>query len=68
MRLNLVNIVTPDAAKKLIEKAVGNIPVETFGVRIAPPGIPIRLVADNIELFAKKVIPHFAPHGIDETA
>ena len=41
----------------LIKEAVGSISAETYGVRIAPPGVPLQYVAENVELFANKVIP-----------
>ncbi len=58
-RRNLITVVTPDEAVKLIRAAVAEVPLESFGVSIAPPGVPVSEITDNIELFAKKVMPHF---------
>jgi hypothetical protein len=33
--------------------------LESFGISIAPPGLPVSKVTHNIELFAKKVMPYF---------
>lgn len=57
--LRLVNVLTPDDAVKYIEERVAEVPVEMFTLMLSPPGLPLSKVAENIELFAKKVIPHF---------
>jgi alkanesulfonate monooxygenase SsuD/methylene tetrahydromethanopterin reductase-like flavin-dependent oxidoreductase (luciferase family) len=55
----LVSILTPDAMVEKIRSMVGDLPVDTFGLRLAAPGMPPRDVDDHLELFATKVIPHF---------
>jgi hypothetical protein len=59
-KLNLITTLTPEDAVKRIKALVADVLVETFGLRIAPPGVPVAKVAANIELFANKVIPHFS--------
>jgi hypothetical protein len=44
---------------KRIKAMVAEVPLESFGVRIAPPGVPMSKLTENIELFANEVIPHF---------
>jgi probable F420-dependent oxidoreductase len=58
-RRNLITVVTPEEAVKCIKAAIAEVPLESFGLAIAPPGLPVSKVTDNIELFAKKVMPHF---------
>ncbi len=58
-KLNMITIVSPDEAVKMIKALVAEVPVETFGIAIAPPGVPVSKVTENIELFASKVMPHF---------
>jgi hypothetical protein len=58
-RLKLMTVVTPDEAVKMIKALIAEVPVETFGFAIAPPGVPVSKVTENIELFANKVMPHF---------
>ena len=55
----LVNVVTPDAAVKLIKDRTAEVPVETYAMMLSPPGIALGAVQTSLELFAKKVIPHF---------
>ena len=54
-----VNVVTPDAAVKLIRDRTTEVPVEMYTMMLSPPGIAIREVEASLELFAKKVMPHF---------
>jgi alkanesulfonate monooxygenase SsuD/methylene tetrahydromethanopterin reductase-like flavin-dependent oxidoreductase (luciferase family) len=56
----LVSILTPDDMVAKIRSIVGELPVDTFGLRLAAPGMPARDVADHLELFAGKVLPHFS--------
>ncbi len=58
-RLKLMTVVTPEEAVTMIKAVQAEVPAETFGIAIAPPGVPVSQVTDNIELFAKKVMPHF---------
>jgi hypothetical protein len=58
-RLKMLSVVTPEEAVKQIKALVAEVPVETFGIAIAPPGVPVSKVTDNLELFANKVMPHF---------
>jgi len=55
----LVNILTPDEAVALLRQRIAEVPVEMFTMMLSPPGIPLSKIAEHIELFAKKVIPHF---------
>jgi alkanesulfonate monooxygenase SsuD/methylene tetrahydromethanopterin reductase-like flavin-dependent oxidoreductase (luciferase family) len=54
-----VNVVTPDAAVKLIRDRTTEVPVEMYTMMLSPPGIAIHEVEASLELFAKKVMPHF---------
>ena len=56
----MVAILTPDEMVARIRAMVGDLPVDTFGIRPAPPGLPMRDLADHLELFAGKVMPHFS--------
>jgi alkanesulfonate monooxygenase SsuD/methylene tetrahydromethanopterin reductase-like flavin-dependent oxidoreductase (luciferase family) len=56
----LVSILTPDDMVAKIRSMVGDLPVDTFGLRLAAPGMPAQDVADHLELFAGKVLPHFS--------
>jgi alkanesulfonate monooxygenase SsuD/methylene tetrahydromethanopterin reductase-like flavin-dependent oxidoreductase (luciferase family) len=58
-RLKLINVVTPDEAVKRIKRVIAEVPMESLGFSIAPPALPVSKVTDNIELFAKTVMPHF---------
>jgi hypothetical protein len=58
-RLNTLTVLTPEDAVKMIQGLVAEVPVETFAIPIAPPEVPVSKVADNLELFAKNVIPRF---------
>ena len=55
----LVNVVTPDAAIKLIKDRIAEVPVEMYTMMLTPPGIALNAVQTSLELFAKKVMPHF---------
>jgi alkanesulfonate monooxygenase SsuD/methylene tetrahydromethanopterin reductase-like flavin-dependent oxidoreductase (luciferase family) len=55
----LVNVVTPDAAVATIKQHISEVPVEMYTMMLSPPGIAMSTVAESIELFAKKVMPHF---------
>ena len=55
----LVNVITPDAAVTLIKGRLADVPVEMFTMMLSPPGITLSKVEENLELFAKKVMPHF---------
>jgi alkanesulfonate monooxygenase SsuD/methylene tetrahydromethanopterin reductase-like flavin-dependent oxidoreductase (luciferase family) len=55
----LVNVITPDAAVTLIKGRLAEVPVEMFTMMLSPPGITLSKVEENLELFAKKVMPHF---------
>jgi alkanesulfonate monooxygenase SsuD/methylene tetrahydromethanopterin reductase-like flavin-dependent oxidoreductase (luciferase family) len=56
---NLVNILTPEAAVELIRKRLAEVPVEMFTMMLSPPGVSLSQIEPHLELFAKKVIPHF---------
>jgi alkanesulfonate monooxygenase SsuD/methylene tetrahydromethanopterin reductase-like flavin-dependent oxidoreductase (luciferase family) len=55
----LVNILTPEAAVKLLQERIAQVPVEMFTFMLAPPGVKLNQVAPHLELFANKVMPHF---------
>ncbi len=55
----LVNIITPESAVTLIKERLAEVPVEMFTMMLSPPGIPLSKVEENLELFAKQVMPHF---------
>jgi alkanesulfonate monooxygenase SsuD/methylene tetrahydromethanopterin reductase-like flavin-dependent oxidoreductase (luciferase family) len=56
----LARIVTPDAAIKLIEERIGEVPIEMYTMMLAPPGLALNAVQASLELFANKVLPHFS--------
>jgi hypothetical protein len=56
----MITILTPDEMVTKIRAMVGDLRVDTFGIRIAPPGVPVAGLTDHLELFATKVMPHFA--------
>jgi alkanesulfonate monooxygenase SsuD/methylene tetrahydromethanopterin reductase-like flavin-dependent oxidoreductase (luciferase family) len=41
-RLNMLTVVTPEDAVNMIQALVAEVPVETFGIPIAPPGVPLK--------------------------
>jgi hypothetical protein len=51
--------VTPEAAVELIKQSAAEVPVELYTMMLSPPGVPLSKIAEHIELFAKKVMPHF---------
>jgi len=55
----LVNVLTPDATIALLKQRFAEVPVEMFTMMLSPPGIPLSQIEPNLELFAKKVMPHF---------
>jgi alkanesulfonate monooxygenase SsuD/methylene tetrahydromethanopterin reductase-like flavin-dependent oxidoreductase (luciferase family) len=55
----LVNVVTPQAAVKLIKDRIAEVPVELYTMMLSPPGIALSEVQTSLELFASKVMPHF---------
>ena len=58
-KYNMLNVVTPEQAVTRIKQQLAEVPVETYSIAIAPPGVPVSKVRDNLELFASKVMPHF---------
>ena len=56
---HLVNVVTPEAAIAGIRQRVSEVPVEMYTMMLSPPGIALSTVVENIELFAKRVMPNF---------
>ena len=59
LSLGLATIVTPEDAVKHIKARIADVPVELFTMMLMPPGSPINSVQTSLELFAKKVMPHF---------
>jgi hypothetical protein len=59
LSLGLATIVTPEDAVKHIQARTADVPVELFTMMLMPPGSPITSVQTSLELFAKKVMPHF---------
>ncbi|HLW70483.1 MAG TPA: LLM class flavin-dependent oxidoreductase [Candidatus Binataceae bacterium] len=57
--LGLVNVLTPEAAVSLIKQRVAEVPIEMYTMMLSPPGLAMSTVEESLELFAKKVIPHF---------
>ncbi|MGA2409488.1 MAG: LLM class flavin-dependent oxidoreductase [Candidatus Binataceae bacterium] len=55
----LVNVVTPEAAVKLIKDRTAEVPMELYTMMLSPPAIELGMVRDSLELFAQKVMPHF---------
>ena len=59
LSLGLATIVTPEDAVTHIKARTADVPVELFTMMLMPPGAPITSAQTSLELFAKKVIPHF---------
>ena len=59
LSLGLANIVMPEAAVKIIKDRIAEVPVEMYTMMLMPPGVAIKAVEASLELFAKKVLPHF---------
>jgi hypothetical protein len=57
--LGLVNVLTPEAAVSSIKQRTADVPVEMYTMMLSPPGIAMSVVEESLELFAKKVMPHF---------
>ena len=55
----LVNVVTPEAAVKLIRDRIVEVPVEMYNMMLSPPGVALSEVQTSLELFARKVMPNF---------
>ncbi|HEX3409373.1 MAG TPA: LLM class flavin-dependent oxidoreductase [Candidatus Binataceae bacterium] len=55
----LVNVVTAEAAVKLIKSRIAEVPVEMYTFMLTPPAIALDAVRTSLELFANKVMPHF---------
>jgi hypothetical protein len=56
---HLVNVLTPEAAIAAIRQRVNEVPVEMYTMMLSPPGIAMSVVAESIDLFARKVMPSF---------
>lgn len=56
---NLVNILTPDQAVNHLKKRIAEVPVEMYTMMLSAPGADMSSVEKGLELFAKKVMPHF---------
>ncbi len=57
--MRYANIVTPDAAVRIIKEQIAGMPVEHFCCMTVPPGLPPSAMNPYLELFAQKVMPHF---------
>ncbi len=55
----LLQVLTPDAAVKMIRDFAENVPITHFYSWTLPPGLPPRWAEPHLELFASKVIPAF---------
>lgn len=55
----ILQVLTPEAAVKLIADYAAAAPVERFYCWTIPPGYPVCKMDPYLELFATKVIPHF---------
>jgi probable F420-dependent oxidoreductase len=55
----LLQVLTPDAAIKMIQDFANNVPITHFYSWTLPPGLPPRWAQTHLELFASKVIPAF---------
>ena len=50
---------TPDDAVQFFRALLEEVPMESFSIGLAPPGVRLNVMNEYIELFARKVIPHF---------
>jgi alkanesulfonate monooxygenase SsuD/methylene tetrahydromethanopterin reductase-like flavin-dependent oxidoreductase (luciferase family) len=55
----LLQVLSPDAAIKMIRDFASNVPITHFYSWTLPPGLPPRWAQAHLELFASKVIPAF---------
>lgn len=55
----ILQVLTPDDAVKAIRSYVAAVPLERYYTWTIPPGYPVRKMNDHLELFARKVMPHF---------
>jgi alkanesulfonate monooxygenase SsuD/methylene tetrahydromethanopterin reductase-like flavin-dependent oxidoreductase (luciferase family) len=55
----LLAVLTPQDAVRAIEAYVAEVPIERYYTWTIPPGFPVSRMNEHLELFAKKVIPHF---------
>lgn len=54
-----LKVLTPDQCIAMIEKTAAAAPIEGVYGMIPPAGYPLKKLAEHIELFATKVMPHF---------
>ena len=55
----MLQVLTPEDAVRAIEAYVAEVPIERYYTWTIPPGFPVKRMNEHLELFAKKVIPHF---------
>jgi alkanesulfonate monooxygenase SsuD/methylene tetrahydromethanopterin reductase-like flavin-dependent oxidoreductase (luciferase family) len=56
----ILKVVTPERAIELISQAADAAPIEGLYGFIPPAGYPLKKLAEHVELFATKVMPHFS--------
>ena len=54
-----IQVLTPEDAVKEIERYVAEVPLERYYTWTVPPGYPVKKMNEHLELFARKVMPHF---------
>jgi probable F420-dependent oxidoreductase len=55
----LLEVLTPEDAVRAIEAYAAEVPIERYYTWTIPPGFPVKRMNEHLELFAKKVMPHF---------
>lgn len=55
----ILQVLTPDDAVKTIQAFTANVPLESYYTWTILPGYPVKKINEHLELFAKKVMPHF---------
>ena len=55
----ILQILTPEDAVAEIRRYTDAVPLERYYTWSIPPGYPVRKMNDHLELFARKVMPHF---------
>ena len=54
-----IQVLTPEDAVREIERYAAEVPLERYYTWTVPPGYPVKKMNEHLELFARKVMPHF---------
>lgn len=56
----MLTVLTPEDAVRHLKTTIGDIPYESFGISLGPPGLPASEMRESLELFSAQVMPHFS--------